>query len=291
MQAALPCGLLFSTSSASSAVSTRITDSTGPATPQSLARQVLTALRKGVSKSHRRYSLASPGRRRRSAAGSSARRSARAGRRSSCARRAAPPCPRPPPLRCSARSAPRCANAGSAFREATMQQVLEWSLRARAHPAASMIGPTSPTPEPGSSLDAASTMESRRGPVSPTRTSAEAAMHRWPAEPNAEVRMSLTTISWSQSGSATRWFFAPPSASTRLLIARQRCATISATREEPTKVTALMPGWSQRASTTGTAPLTICSTPCPQRPGGVSAEQGRQRGEVAPGESRRERRA
>ena len=180
---------------------------------------------------------------------------------------------------------------GSAFREETRrwQQVGEWSLRVRAYPAASMIGPTSPTPEPGSSLDATSTMESRRGPVSPTRTSAEAAMHLWPAEPNAEVRMSLTTISWSQSGSATRWFFAPPSASTRLLIARQRCATISATREEPTKVTALIPGWSQRASTTGTAPLTICSTPCPQWPGGVSASQGGQRGEVAPGESRRAR--
>ena len=41
-------------------------------------------------------------------------------------------------------------------------------------------------------------------------------MQRWPAAPNAEPMMPLTVLSTTASGITTMWFFAPPSACTRL---------------------------------------------------------------------------
>ena len=47
----------------------------------------------------------------------------------------------------------------------------------------------------------------------PTRMSAEAAMHRCPAHPAKLATMSLAAMPTSQSGTAIRWFFAPPASS------------------------------------------------------------------------------
>ena len=60
-----------------------------------------------------------------------------------------------------------------------------------------------------------------RGPTtrswaSPTVTSTEPAMHRWPAAPKAEPMIALTVGSITASGITTMWFLAPPSACTRL---------------------------------------------------------------------------
>ena len=41
-------------------------------------------------------------------------------------------------------------------------------------------------------------------------------MQRWPAAPKAEPMMPLTVWSITASGITTMWFFAPPSAWTRL---------------------------------------------------------------------------
>ena len=41
-------------------------------------------------------------------------------------------------------------------------------------------------------------------------------MQRWPAAPNAEPMMPSTVLSITASGITTMWFFAPPSACTRL---------------------------------------------------------------------------
>lgn len=68
--------------------------------------------------------------------------------------------------------------------------------------------------------------------------------------------------SHSQSGRATRWFSAPPSASTRLFPAAwQRDATDLATWLLPTNVRAFTPSESQRASAASRPPLTIWNTP------------------------------
>ena len=52
--------------------------------------------------------------------------------------------------------------------------------------------------------------------ISPTVTTAEIAMHRSPADPNAAPTSASAVNSRSASGSTTAWFFAPPSAWTRL---------------------------------------------------------------------------
>ncbi|MNL58361.1 hypothetical protein D3C87_1819900 [compost metagenome] len=51
---------------------------------------------------------------------------------------------------------------------------------------------------------------------SPTATTNGIAMQRWPQEPNAAPIKALTLPAMSASGSTTAWFFAPPSACTRL---------------------------------------------------------------------------
>ena len=55
-----------------------------------------------------------------------------------------------------------------------------------------------------------------RSCASPTVTTTEPAMQRWPAAPNAEPMMPSTVLSITASGMTTMWFFAPPSAWTRL---------------------------------------------------------------------------
>ena len=50
----------------------------------------------------------------------------------------------------------------------------------------------------------------------PTATTVAMAMHRSPAEPYAAETAASAAISMSASGRTTMWFFAPPSAWTRL---------------------------------------------------------------------------
>ena len=83
-----------------------------------------------------------------------------------------------------------------------------------------MTGPTSVAssrPSPTDSASVASTSAGiSRSCASPTVTTTEPAMQRWPAAPNAEPMMPLTVWSMTASGMTTMWFFAPPSACTRL---------------------------------------------------------------------------
>ena len=91
-------------------------------------------------------------------------------------------------------------------------------MRSRA--AQEMTGPTSidsSSPSPTCSAWVASVS----GPIScscasPTVTTTEPAMQRWPAAPNAEPRIPSTVLSMTASGMTTMWFLAPPSACTRL---------------------------------------------------------------------------
>ena len=57
---------------------------------------------------------------------------------------------------------------------------------------------------------------SSRSATSPTVTSTEMAMQRWPVEPYAAPTAASAARSRSASGSTTMWFLAPPSACTRL---------------------------------------------------------------------------
>jgi len=56
-----------------------------------------------------------------------------------------------------------------------------------------------------------------------TATTTETAMHRSPAEPKPAFTAESATRSRSASGSTSMWFFAPPSACTRL----PWCAAVS----------------------------------------------------------------
>src|ERR1700685_2940502 len=86
-------------------------------------------------------------------------------------------------------------------------------------------------------------------------------MQRSPAEPNpAEVAASAAS-SRSASGSTTMWFFAPPSAWTRLPALVPVSYTYLAMGVEPTKLTALMPGWPRMESTATLSPCTTLNTP------------------------------
>ena len=55
-----------------------------------------------------------------------------------------------------------------------------------------------------------------------TATITEAAMQRWPAQPDMEATTLPAVISRSASGMTIRWFLAPPRASTRLSVAVPR---------------------------------------------------------------------
>ena len=91
-------------------------------------------------------------------------------------------------------------------------------MRSRAAP--EITGPTSldsfsPSPTRSASV-AAHSGGSRRSWASPTATTTEPAMQRWPAAPKAEPMMPVTVSSMTASGMTTMWFLAPPRACTRL---------------------------------------------------------------------------
>ena len=65
----------------------------------------------------------------------------------------------------------------------------------------------------------------------------------------------------SASGITTKWFFAPPSACTRLFAWVPPRYTASATGVEPTKLTASIPGCARIASTVARPPCTTWNTP------------------------------
>ena len=72
-----------------------------------------------------------------------------------------------------------------------------------------------PSPTTSDSVASVSTGISRSC-ASPTVTTTEPAMQRWPAAPNAEPMMPSTVLSSTASGMTTMWFLAPPRACTRL---------------------------------------------------------------------------
>ena len=104
-------------------------------------------------------------------------------------------------------------------------------------------------------------LATRASPASPTATTAEIAMQRWPADPYPAAVMWLAANSMSASGSTTAWFFAPPSACTRLPLVAARWWTYLAMGVEPTKLTAWISGWSRIASTATLSPCTTLKTP------------------------------
>jgi hypothetical protein len=87
------------------------------------------------------------------------------------------------------------------------------------------------------------------------------AMQRCPVQPDIAASTPPAAISGSASGSTMTWFLAPPRASTRLKAPQPRAYTAFATRVEPTKLTAWIPGWSQIASTASRPPCTTLNTP------------------------------
>ena len=97
--------------------------------------------------------------------------------------------------------------------------------------------------------------------ASPTATATAIAMQRWPAEPKPAAVRWLAAKSRSASGSTTAWFFAPPSACTRLPDALALPCTYCAIGVEPTKLTASMSGCSRIASTATLSPWTTLKTP------------------------------
>mmetsp|Transcript_17401 Transcript_17401/g.35350 ORF Transcript_17401/g.35350 Transcript_17401/m.35350 type:complete len:370 (-) Transcript_17401:89-1198(-) len=125
----------------------------------------------------------------------------------------------------------------------------------------SMTGPISPAAVPMTSSLARFTTLSMRSSFSPTTRSTEAAMQRCPLAPKLLATTSRTVPDMSQSGRATRWFLAPPRATTRLLRERHLLATISAIGEDPTKETAVTAGFSIRALQQSAVPWTSWKTP------------------------------
>ena len=91
-------------------------------------------------------------------------------------------------------------------------------MRSRA--AHDTTGPTSiasSLPSPTDSFSVASTSAGMsRSWASPTVTTTEPAMQRWPAAPKADPMMPVTVSSITASGITTMWFLAPPRAWTRL---------------------------------------------------------------------------
>src|SRR5919108_1669085 len=136
-------------------------------------------------------------------------------------------------------------------------------MRSRA--SAVMTGPISDSgarPGPTLTSRAFCTRRSTGGSAtSPTATATEIAMQRWPAEPKPAAVRWLAANSRSASGITTAWFFAPPSACTRLPPAVARSYTYLAIGVEPTNETAVTSGWSSSASTAALSPWTTLNTP------------------------------
>lgn len=66
-----------------------------------------------------------------------------------------------------------------------------------------MMAPTWPGSWPGTSAEACFTRLAMRSGWSPTTNKADAAMHRWPAQPLKEAIMSRDAISTLRSGKET----------------------------------------------------------------------------------------
>ena len=97
--------------------------------------------------------------------------------------------------------------------------------------------------------------------ASPTATAIAIAMQRCPAEPKPAAVSWSAAKSRSASGRTIAWFFAPPSAWTRLPCALPRSWMYFAIGVEPTKEIAATSGWSSRASTATLSPWTTLKTP------------------------------
>ncbi len=98
--------------------------------------------------------------------------------------------------------------------------------RMRSRAEGDTTGPTSvdssaPSPTRRPSV-ASRSGSSRRSCASPTVTTTDPAMQRWPAAPKADPMMPSTVRSITASGITTMWFFAPPRACTRLPVAAAR---------------------------------------------------------------------
>ena len=121
---------------------------------------------------------------------------------------------------------------------------------------------SAPMPGPISIAEARRTISSITCCTSPTATITLAAMQRWPAQPVNESTTACGVNCGSASGTTMRWFFAPPSASTRLpRAAALRVHALAPRRTEPTKATAWMSGCASSASTASLPPWTMEKTP------------------------------
>ncbi len=94
------------------------------------------------------------------------------------------------------------------------------AARIRSRADSETTGPTS-TPSSSPSPTRSPSVAAFSGPISfscasPTVTTTEPAMQRWPAAPKAEPMIPSTVLSITASGITTMWFLAPPSACTRL---------------------------------------------------------------------------
>src|SRR6266542_1829044 len=98
-------------------------------------------------------------------------------------------------------------------------------------------------------------------PTGSTATTAEIAMQRSPAEPKPAFTAASAARSRSASGSTTMWFFAPPSACTRLPFLVPFSYTYLAIGVEPTNDTDLTSGCSSSRSTASLSPWRTLTTP------------------------------
>ena len=99
----------------------------------------------------------------------------------------------------------------------TPRSIQPRTLSRAAHETSGPTSVLSSWPSPTRSASVASRSDGiRRSCASPTVTTTDPAMQRWPAAPNAEPMIPPTVLSMTASGMTTMWFFAPPSAWTRL---------------------------------------------------------------------------
>ena len=98
--------------------------------------------------------------------------------------------------------------------------------RMRSRAAVETTGPTwTPFSMPSPTVSALTfgTSASNSGPLaSPTATTTEPAMQRWPAAPKADPMMLSAVLSIRASGITIMWFLAPPRACTRLPFSADR---------------------------------------------------------------------
>src|SRR6476661_8565616 len=104
-------------------------------------------------------------------------------------------------------------------------------------------------------------LATRSSAIGPTVTHAEIAMQRSPADPKPALTIASAARSRSASGRITAWFFAPPSACTRLPAAVPVAYTYCAIGVDPTKDTDLIALFVNNSSTTVLSPCSTLNTP------------------------------